>query len=64
MTVDHFPTTVRLLLAYDRAHGTEYANKARMLFTQFAEAVVKADNNKHPIEAIILANFKDILNAT
>ena len=63
MTVDHLPTSVRLLLAYDQTHGIEYANKARMLFTQFAEALVKADNNEHPVEAIILANFKDILNA-
>ena len=63
MTVDHLPTSVRLLLAYDQTHGTEYANKARTLFTQFAEALVKADNNEHPIEAIILANFKEILNA-
>jgi len=64
MTVDHLPSSVRLLLAYDQTHGTEYANKARTLFTQFAEALVKADNNEHPVEEIILANFKDILNAT
>jgi hypothetical protein len=63
MTVDHLPTSVRLLMAYDQAHGTEYANKARTLFVQFGEALVKADNNEHPIEAIILANFKDILTA-
>ena len=63
MTVDYLPTSVRLLLAYDQAHGTEYAGKARKLFVQFAEALVKADNNEHPVEAIILANFKDILNA-
>jgi len=62
MTIDHLPASVRLLLAYDKAHGTEYAGKARMLFTQFAEALVKADNNEHPVEAIILANFKDILS--
>jgi hypothetical protein len=62
MTVDHLPSSVRLLLAYDQAHGTEYGSKARTLFVQFAEALVKADKNEHPIEAIILANFKDILN--
>ncbi len=64
MTLDHLPSSIRLLLAYDQAHGTEFADKARMLFVQFAEALVKADNNEHPVEAIILANFKDILNAT
>jgi len=64
MTVDHLPSSVRLLIAYDQAHGTQYADKARTLFIQFGEALVKADNNEHPIEAMILANFKDILNAT
>jgi len=28
----------------------------------FGEALVNADNNAHPIEAMILANFKEILN--
>ena len=64
MTIDHAPSSVRLLLAYDQAHGTEFAGKARTLFIQFGEALVKADNNEHPVEAIILANFKDILNAS
>lgn len=64
MTVDHLPTSVRLLMVYDQAHNTKYADKARALFIQFAEALAKADNNEHPVEAIILANFKDILNAT
>jgi hypothetical protein len=62
MTVDHLPSSVRLLSAYDNTHGTEFAGKARALFAQFAEALVKADNNEHPVEAIILANFKEILN--
>lgn len=64
LTIDHMPSSVRLLIAYDQAHGTQYADKARTLFIQFSEALVKADNNEHPVEAIILANFKDILNET
>jgi len=63
MTIDHLPWSIRLLLAYDQEHGTKYADKARTIFIQFAEALVEADNNEHPVEAIILANFKDILNA-
>ena len=62
MTVDHLPTSIQLLLAYDREHGTDYANKTRILFAQFGDALVKADNSEHPMETIILANFKDILN--
>ena len=64
LTIDHMPSSVRLLIAYDQAYGTQYADKARTLFIQFSEALVKADNNEHPVEAIILANFKDILNET
>ena len=63
MTVDHLPTSVRLLIAYDQAHGTKFASKARTIFTQFGEALVKADNNEHPVEAIILTNFKEMLSA-
>jgi hypothetical protein len=62
MTVDHLPSSIRLLLSYDQEHGTDYASKARTLFAQFGEALVKADNNEHPMEGIILANFKDVLN--
>jgi hypothetical protein len=63
ITIDHLPLSVRLLQSYDQAHNTEYANKARSIFMQFGEAVVKADNSEHPVEAIILENFKDTLNA-
>lgn len=63
ITVDRMPLSLRLLLLYDQAHGTEHASKARNIFIQFAEALVKADNNEHPVEAIILANFKDTLNS-
>ena len=62
LTIDHMPSSVRLLLTYDQTRETEYGNKARTIFVQFGEALVKADNNEHPIEAMILANFKDILN--
>ena len=63
LTIDHLPSSVRLLRIYDQSHGTQYADKARTLFIHFGEALVKADNNEHPVEAIILANFKDILSA-
>jgi len=37
--------------------------RRRTLFVQFAEAIVRADNNEHPVEAVIPANFRDILTA-
>lgn len=61
LTIDHLPSSIRRLLAYDQAHGTEYAQKARALFLRFAEAMVNADKSMHPHESITLLNFKEIL---
>jgi len=62
-TLDHVPTSIRLLQTYDQGHDTEYANKAKSLFIQFAEAIVKADKEEDFGESITLENFKDTLNA-
>lgn len=62
LTLDHIPPSIRLLQTYDQGHGTEYAGKAKSLFIQFAEAIVKADREEDFGESITLANFKDILN--
>lgn len=62
LTLDHVPSCIRLLQTYDQSHGTEYADKAKSLFIQFAEAIVKADREEDFSESITLANFKDILN--
>ena len=63
LTLDHVPPSIRLLQAYDQSHGTAYAAKAKQLFIQFAEAIVKADQEEDFGESAALANFKDILNA-
>lgn len=62
-TLDHKPASVRWLLEYDEKNGTEFAEKARTIFNQFAEAIVIADKDKGQIETIVLENFKDVLNA-
>jgi hypothetical protein len=62
ITLDHPPLSVRVLKSYDQTHGTDHANKARTIFIQFADAIVKVDNNEHPNEVVILENFKDTLN--
>jgi len=64
LTLDHVPTSIRFLQTYDQGHATEYAGKAKNLFIQFAEAIVKADQEEDFGESITLANFKDILNET
>ena len=62
LTLDHLPLSVRLLDVYDRSHDTEYAAKARLHFTQFADALIRIDQNETRFEKIVLENFKDILN--
>jgi hypothetical protein len=61
LTVDVTPTSIRYLEAYDQAHGTKLAAKARALFLQFAEAMAGAAENEDAVESMVLANFKDIL---
>ena len=63
LTLDHLPPSIRVLQAYDQGHGTGYAGKAKTLFIQFAEAIVKVDREEDFGESITLANFKDILYA-
>jgi hypothetical protein len=62
MTLDHLPLSIRLLQVYDKTHGTACAIKARMLFVQFAEAMINSDNDYHSLEIMRLKHFKDILN--
>src|SRR5690349_7758191 len=62
LTLDHLPSSIRLLQTYDQGHGTESAGKAKSLFIQFAEAIVKADLEEDFGESITLANFKDTLH--
>ena len=62
LTLDHLPLSVRLLDVYDRSHDTKYAVKARTIFTQFADAIIKADKEENIYESMALENFKEILN--
>lgn len=62
LTLDHLPLSVRLLDVYDRSHGTQFAAKARMVFTQFADAIIRADKDEDVYEKMTLENFKEILN--
>lgn len=63
LTLDHVPTSIRLLKTYDQTHGTDHAGKAKGLFIQFAEAIVRADQQEDFAEDLLLSNFKDVLNA-
>ena len=61
ITVDHMPTTVRILLAYDEKHGSNYATKARELFAMFADAIIVTDKNKDFIEWVLVENFREFM---
>jgi hypothetical protein len=63
LTLDHVPASIRLLQSYDEGHDTQFAHKAKSLFIEFAQAIVKADRNEDFEESVALANFKDILGA-
>src|SRR5215207_2373207 len=63
LTLDYVPASIRLLKTYDQTHGTDYAGKAKGLFIQFGEAIVRADKQEDFVENIHLTNFKDVLNA-
>ena len=62
LTLDHLPLSVRLLDVYDRSHGTQHAAKARLIFTQFVDAIIRADMKEDVFENMALENFKEILN--
>ena len=61
--VDNLPITILALRNYDRKHETNFADKARKIFIQFADAIVMADKNENPSESMGLAYFREILDA-
>jgi len=63
LTLDHVPSSIRLLRTYDEEHSTGYAGKGVNLFIQFGEAIVKADQKQDFAESVLLRNFIDTLRA-
>jgi hypothetical protein len=63
LTLDHVPTSIRLLRTYDDEHNSGYAAKGVNLFIQFGEAIVKADQKREIAESFLLENFINILRA-
>ncbi|HVF56880.1 MAG TPA: AAA family ATPase [Pyrinomonadaceae bacterium] len=56
--LDRTPVSVSYLETYDARHGTRNADRARSLFFQFANLVIKADGRVTPVEESALAEFK------
>lgn len=62
LTLDHVPSSIRLLQSYDEENNTSFAEKAISLFIQFGEAIVNANKQEDHGEAMLLENFKETLN--
>jgi hypothetical protein len=63
LTLDHVPSSIRLLQSYDEENSTSFAEKAISLFIQFGEAIVNANKQEDHGEAMLLENFKETLNS-
>ena len=64
LTLDHVPSSIKLLQTYDQEHGTTFAKKGIGLFIQFGEAIVHANKEEEDDgEFMLLENFKETLNS-
>ncbi len=59
--LDRTPVSIAYLETHDARHGTRHADRARALFFQFANLVIKADGRVTPKEEAALAEFKEKL---
>lgn len=59
--LDSTPVSVSYLETYDSRRGTNFADRARGAFFQFANLVIKSDGTVTPAEAAALAEFKRML---
>jgi len=59
--LDRTPVSVSYLETHDARHGTRHADRARALFFQFANLVIKADGRVTPREEVALAELKEKL---
>jgi hypothetical protein len=63
LTLDHVPSSIRLLQSYDEDHKTYFSNKAVSLFVKFGEAIVGANKKEDHGEVMLLENFKETLGS-
>ena len=63
LTLDHVPSSIKLLRLYDEEHKTNFAKKAVDLFIQFGEAIVYANKKEDHGEIMMMENFKATLGA-
>lgn len=61
LTLDNMPLSIHRLREFDIEYGTTHADDAKLLFLDFASAIVKADGEVREREKITLANFESVL---
>lgn len=61
LTLDNVPLSIHRLKEFDIEYGTSHAEDAKLLFLDFASAIVRADREVREREKIALANFESVL---
>ena len=61
LTLDTAPLSIHRLKEFDTEYGTSHAEDAKLLFLDFASAVVRADVEVGEREKMALANFEAVL---
>lgn len=61
LTLDNIPLSIDRLKEFDAEYGTSHADEAKLLFLDFASAIVKADREVGEREKMTLANFELVL---
>jgi hypothetical protein len=61
LTLDNLPLSIHRLKEFDIEFGTSHADDAKLLFLDFAAAIVRADGEVREREKMALANFESVL---
>jgi tellurite resistance protein len=61
LTLDQVPLSIHRLGEFDKEHGTTHSEDAKLLFLDFASAIVRADGEVREREKMALANFESVL---
>jgi tellurite resistance protein len=61
LTLDNIPLSIHQLKEFDIEYGTAHAEDAKLLFLDFASAIVKADGEVKEREKMTLTNFESVL---
>jgi tellurite resistance protein len=62
LSLDNVPLSIHRLKEFDEDHGTTHVEDAKLLFLDFASAIVRADGEVREREKVALANFELMLS--